>query len=385
MNSELSIFAARLRDFISICAEEADDFRSNCGFRDHLDIEFNGMAIMLFTLQFKTVPGYRNFCESRGVAPGSIAHWTRIPAIPASAFKDLELTSVTPADRKAVFFSSGTTERRPSRHFHSSESLALYETALWTWFEAHLVGRQAANRTPVPVFLTPGPEMTPNSSLVHMFETVRSRLAGPQSAYFGELASDGSWTLDLDRITTMLRQFETEPRPVLLLGTAFSFVHLLEHLSESRVTFRLPPNSRAMETGGYKGRSRVMPRPELHQLISEKLGIPQQQIVSEYGMSELSSQAYDGDATRLETSEPPGERLFRFPPWVRARVISPETGSETAIGETGLLRILDLANTYSVMAVQTEDLAIRREHGFELIGRAAGSKPRGCSIMSHIG
>src|SRR2546426_7708444 len=99
-------------------------------------------------------------------------------------------------------------------------------------------------------------------------------------------------------------------------------------------------------------------------------------------MSELSSQAYDRTAdveprnSKLET------RNFSFPPWARAQIISPETGREVSEGETGLIRVFDLANVYSVMAIQTEDLGIRRANGFELLGRAALVEPRGCSLMA---
>jgi hypothetical protein len=134
-----------------------------------------------------------------------------------------------------------------------------------------------------------------------------------------------------------------------------------------------------METGGYKDRSRSMPRAELHALIAERLGVPQTHIVCEYGMSELSSQAYDS------ALHPPSSilhhRAFRFPPWARAQIISPETGREVADGETGLLRVFDLANVFSALAVQTEDLGIRCGKGFELVGRARFTEPRGCSLM----
>ena len=155
-----------------------------------------------------------------------------------------------------------------------------------------------------------------------------------------------------------------------------------------------------METGGYKNRSRTMPKAELHALITERLGVPQSHIVCEYGMSELSSQAYDLGAlasrrrvTLLRPEELAGEtpalpepvtRHFRFPPWARVQIISPETGREVADGETGLIRVFDLANVFSVMAIQTEDLGIRRGDGFELVGRVAQAEPRGCSLMSSI-
>ena len=140
-----------------------------------------------------------------------------------------------------------------------------------------------------------------------------------------------------------------------------------------------------METGGYKGRSRVLSKQELRSGITRGLGIPGTHIVSEYGMSELSSQAYDrtvpgSDETQIQNLKSKIGNS-QFPPWARAQIISPETGKEVAEGETGLIRILDLANLCSVAAIQTEDLAIRRGTGFELMGRAAQAEPRGCSLM----
>ena len=169
------------------------------------------------------------------------------------------------------------------------------------------------------------------------------------------------------------------PRALLLLGTAFSFVHLLDYLAERNLRFDLPAGSRVMETGGYKNRSRSMSKTELHRLITGKLGIPSSRIICEYGMSEMSSQAYDS-AFHLPSSII-HHRVFQFPPWARVQIISPETGREVADGETGLIRVFDLANVFSVMAVQTEDLGIRRDGHFELIGRAALAEPRGCSLM----
>jgi hypothetical protein len=107
-------------------------------------------------------------------------------------------------------------------------------------------------------------------------------------------------------------------------------------------------------------------------------------------MSELSSQAYDGEARGFgrealgNASCPPAtaHRRFRFPPWARVQIISPETGRELGEGETGLIRILDLANVFSVAAIQTEDLGVRRGDGFELVGRAQLAEPRGCSLMT---
>ncbi|MFZ0827404.1 MAG: hypothetical protein WAO02_08265, partial [Verrucomicrobiia bacterium] len=237
-----------------------------------------------------------------------------------------------------------------------------------------------AVRAPL-LILAPLPAQAPHSSLVHMFETIRQRLGVAETAFVGILAADGSWTLDFPAVVDALSSGGETPhaRPGLLLGTAFSFVHLLDYLAENNLRFQLPAGSRVMETGGYKNRSRSLPRAELHQFITDRLGVPLENIICEYGMSELSSQAYDLGAPAL-----PGcvTRRFEFPSWARAQIISPETGREVADGETGMIRVFDLANVFSVLAIQTEDLAVRRGEYFELIGRAQIAEPRGCSLMT---
>ena len=345
------------------------------------DEQFNRFALELFSLQFHHNPAYQTLCKARETEPGNLADWCEIPAVPTSAFKELEFSCLPPDERTSVFHSSGTTEHRPSRHFHSRESLAVYEDSLWPWIHAHVFGAEEnTSRNFSLVLLTPPPSQSPHSSLVHMFEVVRERLGAPHSAFVGSAEGDGSWSVDFAATSAQLRKAIDEKTPVALLGTAFSFVHLLDQLAEENVRLELPPESRVMETGGYKGRSRSLPKAELHTLITARLGVPATRIVCEYGMSELSSQAYD-----LRLVEPDfvrhDLRRFQFPPWARALVISPETGMEVAEGETGLLRVYDLANVYSVMAIQTEDLAVRRGDGFELLGRAANVERRGCSLM----
>jgi hypothetical protein len=171
-----------------------------------------------------------------------------------------------------------------------------------------------------------------------------------------------------------LREAQSGGQPVALLGTALAFVDLLEHCRDGRTAFRLAAGSRALETGGYKGRRRALPRVELRRMMTRWLGLAESHILGEYGMSELSSQAYD----RVIGEEDGG---FRFPPWARARIVSPETGREAGEGETGLVQVVDLANVRSALAVQTEDLAVRGGEGFELKGRAAGAAARGCSLL----
>jgi hypothetical protein len=376
------------------------------------DTAFNSLALEIFTLQFKYNAAYRKICTGRKLTPEVVEHWTQIPAVPTSAFKDLELTCLAPAERTAVFHSSGTTEQKPSRHYHSTESLAIYEASLLSWFLENVLPDLRLTIYDLRlVCLTPPPTQAPHSSLVHMFETVRRKLGGAETAFVGKLAADGSWTLDFIAAVDALssggdgaspppqtpaclaeaRARRRDARPLLLLGTAFSFVHLLDFLAENNLRFQLPAGSQIMETGGYKNRSRSMSKTELHQFITEKLGIPSSRIICEYGMSELSSQAYGNVTSGMwQVTRNRGvpryssldTRHFSFPPWVRVQIISPETGREVADGETGLIRVFDLANVFSVMAIQTEDLGIHHDRGFELIGRATLAEPRGCSLMA---
>jgi hypothetical protein len=377
-------FNARLRKFIRHSSSATD--------------QFEALALELFQLQFQHNAAYHRLCEARGIKPETISNWRNIPALPTSAFKQLELTSLAPEECTTVFFSSGTTEQRRSRHFHSAESLALYEASLLPWFEQHLLADVndlmeeqllgPLDRLPL-LALTPPPATAPNSSLVHMFDTVRREFGARDSLFAGKADESGAWMLDLETALFAIRKSMCANRPLILLGTAFNFVHLLDHFAANNMRYKLARGSRVLETGGYKGQSREVPKAELHALITKHLGITPQNIVTEYGMSELSSQAYDrvaGEVQGQPNASPayPPTHLptYHFPPWCRAQVISPETGREVSEGETGLLRIFDLANVRSVLAIQTEDLAVKRGDGFELVGRATQAEPRGCSLMS---
>ncbi len=374
MNKELSSYAARLRDLI---ANPQSAIRNP---------QFSELALELFAHQFKHNSAYRKLCEARGRTPQTVEHWTQIPAVPTAAFKEIELTSLALGERTAIFYSSGTTEQKPSRHFHSAESLAVYEASLFPWFLENILPDLGFAICDLRlVCLTPPPEQAPHSSLVHMFEVIRQKLDKSECAFVGRIDTSGAWTLDFAATLAALspQASSLKPRASLLLGTAFSFVHLLDEMVARDLRVELPAGSCVMETGGYKNRSRSLPKEELHALITERLGVPRENIICEYGMSELSSQAYDSRSQKLEVgSEKSEARSFHFPPWARAQIISPETGREVDEDETGLIRIFDLANVFSVAAIQTEDLAVRRGDGFELIGRAQLAEPRGCSLMT---
>lgn len=357
------------------------------------DSEFNRLALELFALQFEHNEPYRRLCDARDASPETIRDWTDIPAMPTSAFKEWDVTSLPPNRRDVVFHSSGTTKQTPGRHYHDAESIALYEYSIKPWFARNLLSDSApgggtTNEPPHRFgLLTPPPNQAPNSSLAHMLKTVCAAFGSPNSRWLGTVDAAGAWAINTDHAVQLLDEATASDRPLILLGTAFSFVHLIDHLADTDCHYDLPAGSRVMETGGYKGRSRELPQNELHRLISQRLGVPPDRIIREYGMSELSSQAYDqapqsakSDDSKLSTQT--NSQPFRFPPWARARIVSPETGLEVAEGETGLIRVVDLANVRSVAAIQTEDLGVRRGDGFELLGRAALAEPRGCSRMS---
>lgn len=383
------------QEFVSLAARVAAFIRLSHGRIPSLPVResadsFDTLARDVFVAQFRHNPAYQSWCRSRGVTPADEPGWEQFPAVPTEAFKEIVFSSIPASERTAEFRSSGTTAQRPSRHFHFGPSLALYETAALTGFEQHLLGDlddlvEAGTLGPLdpPAFiaLTPPPEAAPHSSLVHMLGAVLRTHGARDSLFAGRVASDGSWELDLDRLLFALRRSLCANRPLFLMGTAFNVVHLLDAFEAGNIRYRLAAGSRLMETGGYKGRSRELPRARLHAEVGRRLGLLPGSIVTEYGMSELSSQAYDRIAQPLVPGIP-CPPIFRFPPWTRATVVSPETGVEVPEGGRGMVRIVDLANLWSVAAVQTSDEAIRRGEGFEWVGRMAQSEPRGCSRMT---
>lgn len=351
------------------------------------EAQFDALARELFAVQYVLNQPFQSLCRSRAVSPDTLRNWTEIPAVPTAAFKELEVTCLPEFARSVVFYSSGTTGASRGRHFHSLESLAVYRQSALPWFKAHVLGedRDAAPegneelRDPIggaaPAFLalTPPAAVVPHSSLVFMLDAAVREFGARDSVFAGRLDATQAWELDGDRVLFALRKSMCANRPLCLLGTAYNFVQLLDFLAAGNIRYRLAAGSRILETGGYKGRTRVVPKPELHALLTRHLGIPATRIGCEYGMCELSSQAYD---------QPGGaQRPLSFPPWARVRVVSPENGRAVPDGQPGVITILDLANVGSVAAVQTEDLGIRWPDGrFELLGRIESAEPKGCSL-----
>jgi hypothetical protein len=188
-------------------------------------------------------------------------------------------------------------------------------------------------------------------------------VSGRSGRFF--VAADGR--LDAGGLLAAIESAIGAEEPIGLLGTALSFLNLFSRIRSRRLV--LPRGSYAMETGGYKGSGREIGKHDLYEMFRAFLGLASEDVVNEYGMTELSSQFYTRGLGRPHEG----------PPWVRAVVIDPETDREADLDQPGILRLFDLANVNSVLAIQTQDLAIRRASGFALLGRDPGAVPRGCS------
>jgi len=334
------------------------------------DARFDALARAVFAFQFAHCEPYRRFCAGRGRTPDTVEHWRAIPAVPTGAFKELALRSF-PAHREAhVFRTSGTAaEQRGALHL---DTLALYEASLLPSFRRGVLPELAPGARARLRILAPAPAEAPDSSLSHMFGVALAALGDAGSGF-----DVRGGALDVAGLLAALERACADDVPVALCGTAFAFVHLLDDLAGRGARLALPAGSRAMETGGFKGRSRELPREALYGGIADALGVPAQRIVNQYGMTELGSQFYDSVLCR------PGEPRRKLgPPWARVRVIDAETGADAAPGALGVVRIHDLANTGSVAAIETADLGRTRADGFEVVGREPGAEARGCSIAA---
>ena len=316
--------------------------RQPCELRD---AEFNELALAIHRFQREHNEPYRQSCEFQKT-PSDLADWRQIPSVPTSAFRHAALRAFPETEVRATFRTSGTTgEGFGSHHFRSP---ALYEASI-------LHGWANLGVPALPqVILTQRPADAPHSSLSYMMGTL-GRLA-PQT-----WCLDAGGQLDLPK----LRQ-AVESGPVLILGTALAFLHLFERLGSPEP---LAPGSLAMETGGYKGTGRTLSKAELYAQFETTLGLAPDAVLNEYSMTELSSQWYTRGLGRPHLG----------PAWARALIVNPETGREVEPGQSGIIRLFDLANLGSVIAIQTQDLAIRRDNGFELLGRDPAAIPRGCS------
>jgi hypothetical protein len=337
------------------------------------DESFNQLALRIFEWQFAHNTPYAAYCSRRRRSPDRIEHWTEIPAVPTAAFKEVALCAGSATDAEAVFRTSGTTRGGERRGTHYVMDISIYHGALLPNFAAMVV---PDGIRPVMLSLMPRPRDLPDSSLAHMIATVIETLGSERSGWFATLAQG----IDETRLRQALHDAQQRGDPVCLLGTSSSFVHWMDSLRATGTRYRLPDGSRLMDTGGFKGKGREVSPAELQAASFEWLGIASDYCINEYGMTELCSQFYDSALRDRVVRRLARERRKIVPPWVRTRVVDPETLQPLPPGRTGLLCHYDLANAGSVIAIQTEDMGVQLDEGFSLTGRAAGAPPRGCSL-----
>jgi hypothetical protein len=329
---------------------------------------FEAVALDVAAYQAAHVTGFGRLLGARGIDPAELRSIDDIPAVPTDAFKVARVAAFPPEMTTATFKTSGTTIG--TRGVHEMRDASTYDAAAVA-FGRFWLTRDMKERIPV-VVIGPSPHEAPHSSLGRMCATFAKA--------FGEPADDAATFLvagdviDLSTFDERASIALARDVPMLVLATSFALVHLLDALGD--MTFRLPAGSRVMHTGGFKGKSREVSKAALRSEVARAFKLPERAIVGEYGMTELSSQFYE---QTLFAADAPFD-VFAEPPWARVVPVDPETLERVDDGEVGLAKIVDLANVDSAVAVLTQDRVRRVEGGFELLGRAEGAPPRGCSI-----
>ncbi len=331
---------------------------------------FEQLALELFEHQFRFDDPYRELCLAAGVSPDKVQHWQQIPLVPTSAFKHARLATFAKESTRRIFRTSGTTlTARGELHL---DTLELYETSLLATFPHFVCPELELGERMHFSVLAPSPQDAPDSSLSYMFGVVLRELGSKDSRFWLRSRTPSQsrgW-----EASACVDELERRREPIALVGTAFAFVHLIDFLDDQQREIELPAGSRVMETGGFKGQSREIPRDELHGLIASRLGVPRERIINQYGMCELGSQFYEPS---LRSGQATQQKIV--PPWVRTRAITPDSLEDVPAGEIGVLAHYDLANTGSVIAILTSDLGRVQEDRVEVYGRLPGAEARGCS------
>jgi phenylacetate-coenzyme A ligase PaaK-like adenylate-forming protein len=328
---------------------EADRFRKDI-FRVNKH-NFNELALEIFHFQVKTNKVYAQFVKELGLKPESIQQLEDIPHLPISFFKSKKVVSISDDNRASqqIFESSSTSGTETSKHHIFN--LDFYLKVARTGFE-HQYG-------PLGDYcflaLLPGYLERQNSSLVYMAKHFIEKSRYHQSGFFLD---------DFEGLSKTLENNKQKGVPTILLGVSFALLDFAEKYSVNFADLIV------MDTGGMKGRRKEMVRDELHQGLKTSFGV--ESIHSEYGMTELMSQAYSQ-----------GEGRFTLAPWMR--VSTRETSDpfhQLDAGKTGGLNIIDLANIDSCCFIATSDLGKCYADGsFEVLGRFDHSDIRGCNLL----
>lgn len=308
--------------------------------------EFEQIALDVYRLQFLQNPVYSAFCTALGKTPLQVESFLQIPFLPISFFKTKRLTTGV-FNEETVFRSSGTTGTTSSCHY--VKSLSLYEESFLKAFE-RFCGK-AENYCVLgllPSYLEQGA-----SSLVYMVDSLIKKSGHPQSGFY---------LYNFQQLHDLLAELETKEQPTLLFGVTYALLDFSEQ-------FPMPlKHTTLIETGGMKGRKKEVSKPELYETLQNAFSVTE--VHSEYGMTELLSQAYAVNGR------------YRCPPWMKV-VLRDETDPFSIGLKAGAINVIDLANIWSCAFIATEDLGrLHADGSFEVLGRLDNTDIRGCSQMA---
>lgn len=309
--------------------------------------EFEKICLRVFHFQFEHNPVYQQFCGLIGKNPENVNSYKEIPFLPIEFFKSKKVI----ADRKKpeiIFTSSGTTGKLTSSHYVTD--LDIYEKSFTEGFKRFYGNPEDY----IILALLPSYLERTGSSLIYMAEKLIKA---------SNHEASGFYLNELDLLAGKLSELDKKGKKILLIGVSFALLDLVENYS-----FDLK-NTIIMETGGMKGRRKEMIRQELHDILRKGFGTPH--IHSEYGMTELLSQAYST-----------GNGIFECPPWMKILIRDPEDAlSLISENKTGGINIIDLANINSCSFIATQDLGRITSKGIQILGRFDNSDIRGCNLL----
>lgn len=311
--------------------------------------EFEALCLQTFQFQYRNNSLYQNWVKQLNVHPESIQRLTEIPFLPIEFFKAHKVLSTPETPQTLRFTSSATTSQQPASHYVTDASL--YELSFSKGFQ-HFYG---AVTDYVILALLPNYLQRSGSSLVYMCDWLIRASGSDYSGFYLD---------DYQRLLQTITELKKGKRKILLIGVSYALLDLCEHQPD------FGDSVIVMETGGMKGRRKEMLKPELHAALKKGLGVSE--IHSEYGMTELLSQAYSL-----------GDGVFHPAPWMRFLVR--ETDDPLSLksdGRTGGINVIDLANLNSCSFIATKDLGRLHTNGaIELMGRFQDSDVRGCNLM----
>ena len=310
--------------------------------------DFNELALEIFHFQYKNNIVYNQFVDFLNIQVSQLVNYTQIPFLPVEFFKTHNVVSEA-FDPQIIFSSSGTTGIQTSKHY--VKNLELYELSIKKTFNLFFGSPQDF----VILALLPSYLERDGSSLVYMANKLINDSNKPESGFYLN---------EYNELHSLLTILKSRKQKVILLGVTYALLDLAEQFP---IDF---PELILMETGGMKGKRKELIRDELHTKLKTAFGVSQ--IYSEYGMTELFSQAYSF-----------GEGVFSTPPWMKILIRDVNDPlSIMPIGKAGGINIIDLANIYSCSFIATQDLGkIRLNNTFEILGRFDNSDVRGCNLL----